>query len=152
MRRPGCGAWGAPRQLTSSCAYYRPTCAGRETDASIVWHLASLFFNDPHYSQIGGQGPDGRDLTSPLSFLVLEAMHRLRIPANIAVRVHEGMDRRLLRRALELMVADGTGVSFALSAGWTPVLPERRAAPLARMRAKSAATGRPPASSTAYKM
>ena len=35
--------------------YYEADLAvGRETDESVVWHLASLFFNDPHYSQIGG--------------------------------------------------------------------------------------------------
>ena len=67
--------------------YEADIAAGRETDESIVWELASLFFNDTHYSQIGGQAPDGRDLSSPVSFLVLEAMHRLRIPANIALRV-----------------------------------------------------------------
>lgn len=133
------GLGGALGQLDELLRPYYETdlAAGREIDASIVWHLASLFFNDPHYSQIGGQGPDGRDLTSPLSFLVLEAMHRLRIPANIAVRVHEGMDRRLLRRALELMVADGTGVSFALSGGLDAGYCRNGVPPaLARMRAK----------------
>ncbi len=97
--------------------YERDIAAGVETDESIVWHIASLFFNDPHYSQIGGQAADGTDLTNPLSFLILDAMHALRIPSNIALRVWDGMDRRLLRRALEYMVQDGTGVSFALSGG-----------------------------------
>ena len=45
--------------------YEADIAAGRETDEAVVWHLASLFFNDPHYSQIGGQAPDGHDLTSP---------------------------------------------------------------------------------------
>ena len=117
--------------------YEADIAAGRETDESVVWHLASLFFNDPHYSQIGGQGPDGRDLTSPLSYRVLEAMHLLRIPSNIALRVYEGMDRRLLRRALEYIVEDGTGVSFALSGGLDAGY-ARNGVPigLARLRAK----------------
>jgi formate C-acetyltransferase len=72
--------------------YEADLAAGRAGDQvaheSVVWHLASLFFNDPHYSQIGGQAPDGRDLTSPMSYLILEAMHRLRTPSNIALRVH----------------------------------------------------------------
>jgi formate C-acetyltransferase len=111
--------------------------AGRETDESVVWLLASLFFNDPHYSQIGGQAPDGRDLTSPMSFLVLEAMHRLRTPTNIALRVYEGMDRGLLRRAVEYMCEDGTGVDFACSKGLDEGF-ARNGFPigLARMRAK----------------
>jgi formate C-acetyltransferase len=111
--------------------------AGREDDESVVWHLASLFFNDPHYSQIGGQAPDGRDLTSPMSFLVLEAMHRLRTPTNIALRVYEGMDRALLRRAVTYLCEDGTGVDFACSEGLDEGF-ARNGFPigLARMRAK----------------
>ncbi|NLG27367.1 MAG: pyruvate-formate lyase, partial [Chloroflexi bacterium] len=70
-----------------------------------------------HYSQIGGQGPDGADLSNRLSFLVLEAMHKLRIPSNVALRVHDGMNMELLRKAIENHVADGTGVSFACSKG-----------------------------------
>ncbi|NLG48868.1 MAG: pyruvate-formate lyase [Chloroflexi bacterium] len=117
--------------------YEADLAAGRETDESVVWHLASLFFNDPHYSQIGGQAPDGRDLTSPMSFLVLEAMHRLRTPANIALRVHEGMDRELLRRAVTYICEDGTGVSFACSKGLDEGFCRNgHPLPLARMRAK----------------
>jgi len=117
--------------------YEADIAAGRETDASVVWELASLFYNDTHYSQIGGQAPDGRDLTSPLSFLVLEAMHRLRIPANIALRVWDGMDRQLLRRAVEYIIADGTGVSFACAQGLDEGF-ARNGFPIqvARMRAK----------------
>ena len=117
--------------------YEDDIAAGRETDESIIWHLCSLFFNDPHYSQIGGQAPDGRDLTSRMSFLILEAIHRIRIPTNIALRVHEDMDQSLLRQALEYMVEDGTGVDFALSGGLDEGF-ARNGFPmgLARMRAK----------------
>lgn len=117
--------------------YERDLASGIETDESIVWELCSLFTNDTHYSQIGGQGPDGRDLTSRLSFLILDAMHLIRIPTNIALRVHEGMDRSLLVKALEYMAADGTGVDFALSGGLDTGF-TRNGIPvgLARMRAK----------------
>jgi formate C-acetyltransferase len=117
--------------------YEADLAAGRETDESVIWHLASLFFNDPHYSQIGGQAPDGRDLTSPMSFLVLEAMHRLRTPSNLALRVHEGMDRGLLRRAVQNICEDGTGVAFACSKGLDEGFMRNGHPPgLARMRAK----------------
>ncbi|MFP3897554.1 MAG: pyruvate formate lyase family protein [Anaerolineales bacterium] len=111
--------------------------AGTEDEESFVWHLSSLFFNDPHYSQIGGQAPDGRDLTSPVSFLVLEAMHQLRTPSNIALRVHEDMDPGLLRQAVTNICEDGTGVSFACSKGLDEGF-ARNGFPnqLARMRAK----------------
>lgn len=118
--------------------YERDIAAGVETYDSCVWHVASLFFNDPHYSQIGGQGPDGRDLTSTVSFIVLDAMHKLRIPSNIALRVHENMDRALLRQAIQYIYEDGTGVSFALSKGLDEGF-ARQGFPLglARMRAKT---------------
>ena len=118
--------------------YYEADIAsGCETDESIIWELCSLFFNDTHYSQIGGRAPDGHDLTSRMSFLILEAMHRIRIPTNIALRVHEGMDRALLTRAIEYMIEDGTGVDFALSSGLDRGF-ARNGVPigLARMRAK----------------
>lgn len=106
-------------------------------DEAVIWHLASLFYNDTHYSQVGGQAPDGHDLTSRMSFLILEAAHRLKIPYNLAVRVHEDMDPELLRRAIQYHMEDGTGVSFACSTG----LDEgyvKNGVPiqLARMRAK----------------
>jgi formate C-acetyltransferase len=44
-------------------------------------------------------------------------MHRLRIPCNIALRVHEGMDQELLRRAVAYLFEDGFGVTFACSKG-----------------------------------
>lgn len=117
--------------------YERDLADGIETDESVIWHLCSLFFNDPHYSQIGGQGPDGRDLTSPMSFRILDAMHALHIPSNIALRVWEGMDRSLLRQALEYMVEDSTGVSFALSGGLdSGFVKLGHTDGLARMRAK----------------
>ncbi|MCU0519766.1 MAG: pyruvate-formate lyase [Anaerolineae bacterium] len=117
--------------------YEADIAAGRENDESVIWHLSSLFYNDPHYSQIGGQAPDGHDLTSKMSFLILEAMHRVRIPTNIALRIHEDMDQSLLRRALEYMIEDGTGVDFALSGGLDAGF-AKNGYPigLARMRAK----------------
>ncbi|MFH1568729.1 MAG: pyruvate formate lyase family protein, partial [Gemmatimonadota bacterium] len=51
--------------------------AGLESDEAVIWHLASLFFNDTHYSQIGGPDAEGRDVTSPVSFLILDAAHLL---------------------------------------------------------------------------
>ena len=117
--------------------YEADTAAGRITDEEVVWCVASLFFNDTHYSQIGGQAPDGHDLTSKMSFLILEAAHRLKIPSNLAVRVHEGMDPRLLRKSVEYLLEDGTGPSYACSKGLDEGF-ARNGFPigLARMRAK----------------
>ncbi|MCD6555131.1 MAG: pyruvate-formate lyase [Anaerolineae bacterium] len=117
--------------------YEADKAAGIIDDEDAVWYLASLFFNDTHYSQVGGQAPDGRDLTSEISFLILEAAHRLAIPYNLAVRVHDGMDRRLLRRALEYHMVDGTGPSFSCSKGLNEgYIKNGVPMALARMRAK----------------
>ena len=98
--------------------YEKDTKEGILTDEMAVWYIASLFFNDTHYSQIAGVLPDGsRDLTSRMSFLILEAMHHLNIPANIAVRVHDNGNEDLLRRAVEYILEDGTGASFSCSVG-----------------------------------
>ncbi|MGQ9608806.1 MAG: pyruvate formate lyase family protein [bacterium] len=86
-------------------------------DEEVIWYIASLFFNDTHYSQIGGPAPDGHDLTSDMSFLILEAMHRLQIPVNIAVRVHDGLNPELLHRAVQYLFEDGTGVCYSCSKG-----------------------------------
>ncbi len=117
--------------------YEADVAAGRLDDDEAVWCLASLFFNDTHYSQIGGPAADGHDVTSPVSFLILEAMHRLRIPVNMAVRLHDGLDENLLRRAVEYLFADGTGCSFACSKGLDEGF-ARNGYPveLARLRAK----------------
>ena len=112
--------------------------AGRADDEEAIWYLVSQFFNDTHYSQIGGPAPgDGHDVTNEVSFLILEAMHRSGIPVNIAVRVHDDLQPELLRRAVRYLFEDGFGCTFVCSKG----LDEgymRNGIPLhlARMRAK----------------
>lgn len=98
--------------------YERDVKRGLVTDDEAVWYIASLFFNDTHYSQIAGLTPDGsRDTTSRMSFLILEAMHVLGIPCNLALRVHDGVNRDLMRRSLEYIMEDGSGVSYSLNVG-----------------------------------
>jgi len=108
------------------------------TDEQTIWILASLFYNDTHYSQIGGRTPDGtRDLSSRLSFLILDAMHELKIPINNGIRVYDGMNEKLLNRGIEYILKDGSGVCFSLSKGIEEGY-ARNGYPiqLARMRAK----------------
>lgn len=89
-----------------------------------VWMIASLFFNDTHYTQIGGLTPAGdREVTSRLSFLILDAMHLLKIPTNLGIRVHapiagQGPEPEiLLKRAVEYTIEDGYGVCYSLEKG-----------------------------------
>ncbi|MBQ9416562.1 MAG: pyruvate-formate lyase [Clostridia bacterium] len=98
--------------------YERDKEAGILTDEMAVWFIASLFFNDTHYSQIAGLTPDGsRDMTSRMSFLVLDAMHAIKIPVNIAVRVSDKLNPDLLRRSLEYTLRDGTGADYSCNIG-----------------------------------
>ena len=133
-------AGGAMGQLDELlCPYYENDIKkGCLTDEQAVWILASLFYNDTHYSQIGGRLPDGsRDLTSRLSFLILDATHILHIPNNIAVRVYDGMNEALLRRAAEYILEDGSGACFSLSNGIENGYTKNgHPIELARMRAK----------------
>jgi pyruvate-formate lyase len=117
--------------------YEADLSAGIHDDEEATWSIASLFINDTHYSQIGGPASDGHDLATPVSFLILEAVHQLRIPMNLAVRVHEQVNEKLMRQALEDHLADGTGVCFSLSGGLDKGF-ARNGFPigLARLRAK----------------
>lgn len=98
--------------------YERDIDAGLITDEDAVWYVASLFFNDTHYSQIAGLIPDGsRDMTSRMSFIILDALHYLHIPINIALRVSDKVNETLLRRSLEYCAEDGSGVDYSLNIG-----------------------------------
>ena len=89
--------------------YERDVAAGRLTDEEAIFHLACLFLNDTQYYQLGGPDANGKDVTNKLSFLVLEAVHRLKAPANIGIFVWRGLDRELLRRGVEIMLEDKMG-------------------------------------------
>jgi len=58
---------------------------------------------------LSGQGPDGLDATNTLTYMCLDASHRLRLAdPKLNVRFHGGSPSRLLRRCVD-MVKDGLG-------------------------------------------
>ena len=118
--------------------YEKDVKHGILTDEQAVWYIASLFFNDTHYSQIAGLTPDGsHDMTSRLSFIILDAMHYIKIPVNLALRVHDNVNKTLLRRSLEYMIEDGSGVCYSCNVGCEDGYAKNGFAPaLGRMRAK----------------
>lgn len=89
--------------------YERDMAAGILTDDEAIFHIACLLLSETAYVQLGGPDASGNDLTSKVSFLILEAVHRLKTPANIAVRVGEGLDPKLLRRGVEILFEDKMG-------------------------------------------
>ena len=104
----GSGEWGQLDELLRPY-YERDTEAGILTDEEAIFHTACLLLSETAYIQLGGPDANGKDLTSRVSYLVLEAIHQLKIPANIAVRVGEGLDPNLFRRGVEILFEDRMG-------------------------------------------
>lgn len=77
---------------------------GRITDDDAVYYLACFLINDPIYWQLGGPDKDGKDQTSHLSFLVLKAAEKINTSLNITVRVYDGLDKELFRKAVECLL------------------------------------------------
>ncbi|MFW6162130.1 MAG: pyruvate formate lyase family protein, partial [Planctomycetota bacterium] len=104
----GSGEWGQLDDLLRPY-YERDRAAGILDEDEAVFHLACLLLSETAYAQLGGPDAEGRDQASPLSFLVLEAVHRVQAPANIAIRVGEGLSPELFRRGLEILFEDRMG-------------------------------------------
>ncbi len=104
----GSGEWGQLDELLRPY-YERDTAAGLLTDEEAIFHIACLLLSETAYIQLGGPDAEGHDLTSPASFLVLEAIHRLKIPANIAIRVGDDLGPHLFRRGVEILFEDRIG-------------------------------------------
>ena len=97
---------GAGGQIDALLApYYEQDLAeGRITRDDAIYYLACLLINDPVYWQLGGPDANGRDQTSEISFLVLEAASQIDTSLNITIRVHDGLDPRLLHYGVECLV------------------------------------------------
>jgi len=90
--------------------YQQDLTAGRLQDEEAIFYLACHLIHDTSYIQLGGPDASGEDVTNALSFLVLEAAHRLKIPANIGVCVGERVDPVLLQRGVDILFQDQTGI------------------------------------------
>ena len=89
--------------------YEKDKAAGILTDEDAEFQVFCLLLNDPHYYQIGGPAADGRDQTSRMSYIILEAAAKLKSSCNLTIRVFDGMDRGLYRRAVEILLANRLG-------------------------------------------
>jgi formate C-acetyltransferase len=89
--------------------YEKDIKAGRIDDEDAEYYIACLLLNDPHYYQLGGPNQDGLDVCSPISFIILEAAAKLNISCNITLRVHDGMNRQLFQRGVEILIAQKKG-------------------------------------------
>jgi formate C-acetyltransferase len=84
--------------------------ANKLTDEEATFHIACLLLRDTGYLQLGGPDSTGKDVTSRVSYLVLEAAHLLRTPVNIGVCVGKEVDKGLLRRSVEILLEDRGGM------------------------------------------
>ena len=87
--------------------YRRDVSAGVLTPEEAKFILACLLLNDPVYYQIGGPDSEtGEDITNELSFLILEAAHKLKATVNLTIRCFDKLDPRLFSRGLEILMED----------------------------------------------
>ena len=89
--------------------YEKDKAAGIIDDETTIYYLACFLINDPVYWQLGGPDKFGNDQTSQISFLILEAADRINTSLNITVRVHEGLDPKLLHKSVEYLVKNKNG-------------------------------------------
>lgn len=105
----GCGAAvGAIDELLKPF-YDRDIAAGILDEEDAIFHLACLLLKDNAYYQIGGSDENGNDKTNELSFFMLEAAHRLKIPTSICVRVHKKLNPNLMEMAVKYLFEDKRG-------------------------------------------
>ena len=80
--------------------YERDLSSGLINDETAIYYIACLLLNETQYYQLGGPDAEGRDRTSHVSYLIIEAAHRLAIPCNLTIRVHDGMDQQFYLTAV----------------------------------------------------
>ena len=73
-------------------------------DDTAKFLIANLLLIDPHYYQISGVDENDKDITSHLSYLILEAADSINIACNLTVRYHENCDREFLKKAVYYLV------------------------------------------------
>ena len=90
--------------------YIKDKKSGVLTDEEATFELACLNYCDTQYMQVGGIGNDGNDDTNELSFLMLDAVHHLGLPANLSVGYHKNIDNRLFDKAVKQLFNDRKGI------------------------------------------
>ncbi len=84
--------------------YERDLANGIVDHNSTVYYLACFLINDPIYWQLGGPDSEGKDVTSEISFLILEAADKINTSLNITVRVHDQLDQKLFDESLRYLI------------------------------------------------
>ena len=89
--------------------YERDVAKGILTDDEAVFYLACLFLQDSRYFQLGGPDIDGRDMTSKISYLCLEAADKINIACNLTIRVHDNLDKEFFKKSVYYLFKNKQG-------------------------------------------
>ena len=89
--------------------YVRDIELGEIDDEDAIYYVACLLISDARHYAIGGLDEHGADMSSPLSYVILEALHRIGVAGNMNVRCHAEMDPAFFRLAVEYALEDKTG-------------------------------------------
>ncbi|MBR5308287.1 MAG: formate acetyltransferase, partial [Clostridia bacterium] len=89
--------------------YERDVEKGILTDDEAVFYLACLFLQDSRYFQLAGPDENGKDMTSKISYLCLEAADKINIACNLTIRVHDGLDKEFFRKSVAYLFKNKQG-------------------------------------------
>lgn len=79
------------------------------TDDEAIFHLACLLVKDNQYYQICGTKEDGSDMTNEISFFMIEAAHRIKVPTSICLRVHKNINPEIMKLSVKYLFQDKLG-------------------------------------------
>jgi len=89
--------------------YQKDKSNGTLTDEDAIFHLACLLVKDNQYYQICGTKTDGSDMTNELSFFMIEAAHRIKVPTSICLRVHKNINPDIMKLSVKYLFGDKLG-------------------------------------------
>ena len=89
--------------------YEKDSKAGILTDDEAVFYLACLFLQDSRYFQLGGPDVNGKDMTSKISYLCLDAADKINIACNLTIRVHDNLDEEFFKKSVSYLFKNKQG-------------------------------------------
>lgn len=89
--------------------YEKDIKEGLIDDEDARYYIACLLLNDTHYYQLGGPDGNGTDVTSHISYLILEAADMIDTSCNLTVRVHEGLPEEFFVKAVGYLFKNKNG-------------------------------------------
>lgn len=89
--------------------YEKDILDGIITQEDVIFYLFCFLLNDTHYYQISGPDSNGNDLTSEISYLILEAADKLKSSCNLTIRVHEGTPDDIIDRGIRCLLKNRLG-------------------------------------------